>query len=99
MDVDSSMIPKRSPVAPTLMEIGLEMSTHALALSEALALPLVDTERSPLTVALRSTSKPASRSTNMFNVLSNALSPRLSYQMVSFVEQPPHDSAVPIPLE
>ncbi len=66
----SSIIPKKLPVAPMLNDIGLEMSTHASALSEAPA------------VALRSASRAASRLTKTSTVLENALIPRVSYNEV-----------------
>ncbi len=74
----SSIIPKKFPVAPMLNEIGLEMSMHASALSEALALPSVDTDKTAPAVALRSTSRPESRLTKTLTVLENALTPRVS---------------------
>ena len=92
---DSSMMPKKSPVAPTLKEIGLEMSIHASALSEALALPLVDPDRFPSTVALRFTSRPASRSTKTLTELLNALTPRASCHKVNNTDMEPLGNIIP----
>ena len=75
----SSMMPKKSPDAPTLKEMGLEMSMHASALSDALPLP----ETSPVTVALRSTTRAASRLTKTLAELLKALIPKPSYYVVS----------------
>lgn len=81
MLVEPVIISKKLPEAPTLKEMGLETSMHASALSEALP-PLVDAVTAALTVALRSTSRPASRSTNTVAELSNVLIPKLSCRKV-----------------
>ncbi len=93
----SSIISKNLPVAPMLNDIGLEMSTHASALSEAVALPSVDTDETTPAVALRSTSSPESRLTKTSTVLENALSPRVSYNEGSLRNAARLDNAMTIP--